>query len=97
MVDIRLRYLFFGLLVSAGLLLPLANILRAPFLWYGLDGISKELQLSGDRDREFMLRELDQMARQADQEANLKNLREIEKLLAPEEKLLPAEPAPLVM
>jgi hypothetical protein len=97
MADVRLRYLFFGLLVIAGLVLPLANILRAPFLWYGLSGINSELQLSRDRDREIMLRELEEMARKADQEGQLKILREFENLFPPEERLFPAQPAPLIM
>ena len=97
MVDVKVRYLIFALFVIIGLFLPEAIAIRAPFLWYGLDGISNELQLSRDRDREIMLRELEEMARKADHEGQLKILREFEKLFPPEEKLLPAEPAPLIM
>ena len=90
MVDVKLRYLVFILLVIVGLALPAANAIRAPFLWFGLRGIDSELQLSRDRDREIMLRELEEMARKAEHESQLEILREIE-------KLFPDEPAPAIM
>ena len=96
MVDVRLRYLVFVLLVIFGLILAPSGVGEL-FVGFGLGGISSELQLSRDRDREIMLRRLEDMARKAEHQRQLEILREFEKLFPPEEKLLPAEPAPLIM
>jgi hypothetical protein len=97
MVDAKFRWFLFILSVIIGLVLPEANAIRAPFLWFGLGGIGSELQLSRDREREIIRRELEEMARKAEQEGQLKIWGEFEKLFPSEEKPLPAEPAPLIM
>jgi hypothetical protein len=96
MVDVKLRYLVFVLLMIVGLVLAPSGVGEF-FVGAGLAGITGELQLSRDRDREILRRALEETARKAEHQRELEILREFEKLFPPQQTPLPAESAPLIM
>jgi hypothetical protein len=77
MVDAKVRYLIFLLLVAVGVFLPAANAIRVPFLWFGLGGISDELHLSQESDLQIMMREIEEAARNAQRARDLEILKEL--------------------
>jgi hypothetical protein len=94
MVDAKVRYLVFFLFVVVGVFLPAAAAIRAPFLWFGLGGLSDELHLSQKKDRQIILREIEKSARKVQHERDLEILREIGREI---EKDLPADSDDAIM
>jgi hypothetical protein len=94
MVDAKIRYAVFILSIFLAFCLPGGAILRVPFVYFGLGGIRSELQLSRDRDRETLLKELQESARKAQHERVLELLREIERQIG---KDLPSDSEDTIM